>query len=126
MREAVELHGPRVRGNPRPARERLLARTRSDQRWRLHHQAIPGGECRGMWPDCYSRQQASVIRRQWNSEAVTLPRRDRLNRTLSRSSAVLSRRNRYSSPRPDRINDSSSHYGFFTEIFTKPDASGDS
>jgi hypothetical protein len=22
--------------------------------WRLHHQAIPGGECRGMWPDCYS------------------------------------------------------------------------
>ena len=22
--------------------------------WRLHHQAIPGGECRGMWPDRYS------------------------------------------------------------------------
>jgi hypothetical protein len=27
-----------------------------------------------MWPDRYSDRRASVIRRQWNSEAVTFPR----------------------------------------------------
>jgi hypothetical protein len=67
-----------------------------------------------MWPDRYSRQQASLIQVSGIVKLLLSRGRERLNRTFSRSSAVLSRRNRYSSPRPDRINNSSSHYGFFT------------
>jgi len=56
-----------------------------------------------MIPNTLFRQHASGIDVSGLVKLLLSRGRERLNRTLSRSSAVLSRRNRYSSPRPDRI-----------------------